>query len=217
MAGFRGPGSPRAANPLSVFARALFSVRLRNRPHHLTVLVIISGKMKSSMCFRSIKGLTLCLLLFGVGLISACSQESGATDAKAHQGHAGHPSPSAQAPARRIPAHFKEPPDVRTLPPTLDPAQFKDRVREAYQVARDNPQVLAQLPCFCYCDTIGHKSLHSCYEDDHSTGCTVCIDSALTAKVLTKEGKSPSEIPREIDREVQPILIGTTTIHQGDT
>jgi Protein of unknown function with PCYCGC motif len=150
--------------------------------------------MKRVMCFRSIERLILCSLLFGLLCISGCSQQSAGTGIQAHDGHGSHPSPSAQAPARRIPAHFKEPPDVKTLPPTLDPALFKYKVREAYQVARDNPQVLAQLPCFCYCDTIGHKSLHSCYEDDHSTGCSVCIESALTAKALTKEGKSPSEI-----------------------
>ena len=146
------------------------------------------------MGFRSIERLMFCSLFFGLLCISGCRQENAGTAAQAHDGHGGHPSPSAQVQARRIPAHFKEPPDVKELPPTLDPAQFKDKVREAYQVAKDNPQVLAQLPCFCYCDTIGHKSLHSCYEDEHSTGCTVCIDSALTAKALTKEGKSPSEI-----------------------
>jgi hypothetical protein len=80
------------------------------------------------------------------------------------------------------------------LNPTLSPDQFSGKVKKAYQVAKEIPQTLAQLPCFCYCDTIGHKSLHSCYEDDHATGCTVCVDSALSASELKQQGISDGEI-----------------------
>ena len=135
--------------------------------------------------------LFLIVSLFGLAA-SACSHSDG--DKPTVDPHLAHAQPSPSAIARRIPAHFTEPPDIKSLPPTLDPADFKDKVREAYQAAKDHPQLLAQLPCFCYCDTIGHKSLHSCYEDDHSTGCTVCIDSALTARQLSKEGKGAKEI-----------------------
>ena len=123
---------------------------------------------------------------------SACSHDG--SDKPTTDPHLAHAQASPSAVARRIPAHFTAPPDVKSLPPTLNPADFKDKVREAYQVAKDHPQLLAQLPCFCYCDTIGHKSLHSCYEDDHSTGCAVCIESALTAKQMSKEGLGAKEI-----------------------
>ena len=124
---------------------------------------------------------------------SACSH--GRADKPNPDPHQSHGQPSPSATARRIPSHFTEPPNVKSLPPTLNPADFKDKVRHAYQVAKDHPQLLAQLPCFCYCDSfIGHKSLYSCYVDDHSSGCSVCIDSALMAKQLSKEGLNAKEI-----------------------
>jgi len=126
-------------------------------------------------------------------LISACNTNGQNT---AHNHHTPQPeaSPTAAAPARRIPAHFKTPPDLRTLPPTLAPEQFTGETRAAYQVAKEIPVTLAQLPCFCYCDAIGHKSLHSCYEDDHSVGCGICKVSALLASKLKKEGLSDEQV-----------------------
>jgi hypothetical protein len=76
----------------------------------------------------------------------------------------------------------------------LPPENFTGETREAYQVARDIPVTLTQLPCFCYCDAIGHKSLHSCYETDHSAGCGICKVSALMAAKLKKEGLSDEQI-----------------------
>ena len=53
---------------------------------------------------------------------------------------------------------------------TLAPDLFKDaRVKKAYQVAKDIPWVLDSIHCYCSCDVaIGHKSLLSCYVDDHA-------------------------------------------------
>ncbi len=53
---------------------------------------------------------------------------------------------------------------------TLDPNLFKDaRVKKAYQVAKDIPWVLDSIYCYCYCDVaFKHKSLLSCYVDDHA-------------------------------------------------
>ncbi len=84
-----------------------------------------------------------------------------------------------------IPAHYESPPS--SLPPTLAPEKFPDKTREAYLAARDIPQTLAQLPCYCYCDRgMGHKSLHSCFEDDHAAHCDVCTNEALLAYRLQK-------------------------------
>lgn len=57
----------------------------------------------------------------------------------------------------------------RETRPTLDPARFVGRAALAHQVARDIPDVLDQLYCYCECDkSIGHKSLLSCYTDGHA-------------------------------------------------
>jgi hypothetical protein len=53
--------------------------------------------------------------------------------------------------------------------PTLDPALFVGRARLAHRVAREIPDVLDRLYCYCGCDrSAGHKSLLSCYTDNHA-------------------------------------------------
>ncbi len=57
----------------------------------------------------------------------------------------------------------------RETRPTLDPARFVGRARLAHQVARDLPDVLDRLYCYCECDRhLGHASLLSCYTDGHA-------------------------------------------------
>jgi hypothetical protein len=53
--------------------------------------------------------------------------------------------------------------------PTLSPGRFTGKIREAYEIARAIPEVLDQLYCYCSCQSIGHKSLLSCYVDDHAS------------------------------------------------
>ena len=52
---------------------------------------------------------------------------------------------------------------------TLDPARFVAKARVAHQVAREIPDTLDGLYCYCECDKhMGHKSLLSCYTDGHA-------------------------------------------------
>ena len=61
------------------------------------------------------------------------------------------------------------PPARRESRPTLDPALFMGKARAAHTVAREIPDVLDQLYCYCECDKhAGHKSLLSCYTDGHA-------------------------------------------------
>lgn len=56
---------------------------------------------------------------------------------------------------------------------TLDPTLFSDpQVREAYTVARKIPWILDSIYCYCRCKesrVFRHKSLLSCYVDDHAS------------------------------------------------
>jgi hypothetical protein len=106
-------------------------------------------------------------------------------------------------PAPRVPAHHKDAASARPMKPTLDPELFAGKIRQAYQVAKEIPDTLAQLPCYCYCDQgVGHKSLHSCYEDDHSAHCSTCVDEALMAYQLEKEQNlAPAQIRARIIEE----------------
>ncbi len=56
------------------------------------------------------------------------------------------------------------------LPKTLDPHHFRGKAKQAYQIAKDIPGVLAQMPCFCDCDVFGHENLLDCFIDQHAAG-----------------------------------------------
>jgi hypothetical protein len=57
----------------------------------------------------------------------------------------------------------------RETKPTLDPARFVGKAAATYQIAREIPDVLDHLYCYCECDkSVGHKSLLSCYTDNHA-------------------------------------------------
>ncbi len=56
------------------------------------------------------------------------------------------------------------------LPRTLDPNLFKGKAKKAYQVAREIPEILNQMPCFCECEPLGHENLLDCFIDKHGVG-----------------------------------------------
>jgi len=99
-----------------------------------------------------------------------------------------------------VPAYYKTAPPANTLPPTLSPALFTGNERLAYQAAKEIPQTLAQMPCYCHCDKgHGHQSLHSCFESEHGESCGTCIGEALMAHQLKKSAKlTDAEIREQI-------------------
>lgn len=116
----------------------------------------------------------------------------------AAQTHADGPSTPVKPAAKVVPAYYEQAPSRASLGPTLAPEQFTGLVRDAYRAAREIPVTLAQIPCYCFCDRgMGHKSLYSCYEDDHASHCAVCVDEALLAFKLEKEGKLTAPQIRE--------------------
>ncbi|HHN63898.1 MAG TPA: hypothetical protein ENK09_00860 [Nitrospirae bacterium] len=56
--------------------------------------------------------------------------------------------------------------------PTLEPSLFTGMTRAAYAAAREYPQVLDQVYCYCNCDQppFNHVSLLSCFVDNHGAG-----------------------------------------------
>ena len=93
------------------------------------------------------------------------------------------------------------PPEVQNAPAT---------VREAYQFAARNQDVLEHLPCYCGCGDMGHTSNYNCYVagtgadgmplyDNHALGCQICVDITHDAMHLLDEGKSVDEIYDYLD------------------
>lgn len=86
--------------------------------------------------------------------------------------------------------------------PTLSPAYFTGKAAQAYQIAKEIPEILDSLYCYCRCkENYGHKSLLTCYIDDHSAHCDVCMDEAIIAYDMFKQGKDILSIRRFIDKK----------------
>jgi len=64
----------------------------------------------------------------------------------------------------------------------------------AYELAAKIPNVLNQMPCYCYCERIGHKSLHTCFESTHGAHCGICMKEVFYAYEQTKLKKTPAQI-----------------------
>ena len=138
------------------------------------------------------------LLLVAAGVLVGSRSSNNVTPIAAdHTSHATAQGPA--TPATVIPAYFKEAPPRSSLGPTLAPEKFEGSTRDAYKAVRDIPVTIAQMPCYCHCDRgFGHKSLYSCFQDDHASHCAVCVNEALLALKLEKEGKSAPEIRERI-------------------
>jgi hypothetical protein len=82
----------------------------------------------------------------------------------------------------------------------LSPTIFDDaKTRAAYQTAKDIPEVLEQLPCFCGCMShFGHKNNLFCFKDQHGSGCDLCQDIALDARKMHDQGMSIAQIQEQI-------------------
>lgn len=101
--------------------------------------------------------------------------------------------------AARIPAYFASAQAAQPLPQTLDPAQFSNKyVVAAYQAARQIPEILAQQPCYCYCDRIGHRGLLDCFASKHGADCDICVKEAVFAMQEHRKGKTPEQIRAEV-------------------
>jgi hypothetical protein len=131
------------------------------------------------------RGLTLALLFLVILVVSApwaASQQEGA-----------------------VPAYNAGPPPKGTrLSPILkkeqlwaENAQYPYQTH-AYELAAKIPVVLHQQPCYCYCDRMGHNSLHSCFESTHGAQCAICLKELYYSYSERQKGKTAAQIRRGI-------------------
>lgn len=100
-----------------------------------------------------------------------------------------------------VPAFNAGPPPKGTkLPPILGQDQLWGADAQhtyqthAYELAAKIPAVLHQQPCYCYCDRMGHNSLHSCFENTHGAQCTTCLKELYYSYQQKQKGKTSSQI-----------------------
>ena len=88
---------------------------------------------------------------------------------------------------------------------TLDPEQFQGDTKQAYKVAREHPELLAQLDCYCGCEQHeGHKNLLTCFRTAHGAGCDTCIGEAVTAGKLAEGGMPVDQIRAALKMRYAP-------------
>jgi Protein of unknown function with PCYCGC motif len=104
-----------------------------------------------------------------------------------------------------VPAYNAAPPPKGTKLPAIlskdqlwgDNAQFAYQTH-AYDLAAKIPVVLHQQPCYCYCDRMGHNSLHSCFEGAHGARCDICLKELYFSYAEHKKGKTAAQIRKAI-------------------
>ena len=84
-------------------------------------------------------------------------------------------------------------------------------IAEAYEFAGRNPDVLEFVPCFCGCETAGHRSNAHCFVqsrnadgsveawEPHGLGCAVCIDVARDAMQLQASGATVRDVRAAVE------------------
>lgn len=93
----------------------------------------------------------------------------------------------------------------------MDVQEAPVKVREAYQFAVANADLLTQLPCYCGCGPIGHKNNYDCYVagvdpagvvkfDAHALGCSICVDITQDAMRYTRDGRDLISLQQYVDR-----------------
>jgi len=92
------------------------------------------------------------------------------------------------------------PPKGTKLPPILGKDQLwgadaqNPYQTHAYDLAAKIPVVLHQQPCYCYCDRMGHNSLHSCFESTHGAQCSTCLKELYYSYRQHRKGKTAAQI-----------------------
>lgn len=145
--------------------------------------------------------LALILLLAPVA-ISRGQQASGDRSSAGKEDHgAAQTAPKQAVPP--VPAYHPSEKSAKPFPALLPASQFERYpiIARAYQIAHEIPGVLAQQPCYCFCDRhFNHTSLLDCYASTHTAGCMTCLKETYFVYQMTKQGKKPADIRAAIIR-----------------
>lgn len=95
-----------------------------------------------------------------------------------------------------VPAESKE----KLAEKVLDPSRFFGQAMIGYAAAKNAPEVMVNLFCYCGCDiTDSHISLLDCFTSIHGVDCHICQEEAVLALKMTRDSKSVSDIQKAVD------------------
>lgn len=97
-------------------------------------------------------------------------------------------------------------------------------VETGYKIAVKEPELLGRtgltdpqqvIPCYCFCDSLGHKNLLDCFLKGvkpkaefviHAAGCKICYGQAMQAFLLHDLGVSHAEIVAGMEHRYQQLV-----------
>jgi uncharacterized protein with PCYCGC motif len=117
----------------------------------------------------------------------------------------GFSAPWATSQEEKVPAYNSAPPSKNAKVPGILPAdqlwaenaQYPYQTH-AYELAAKIPDVIYQQPCYCYCDRMGHNSLHSCFEKTHGAECSICLKELYYSYLMHQKGQTSAQIRQGI-------------------
>ena len=85
---------------------------------------------------------------------------------------------------------------------------INDSVLVGYKIAVKEPKLLANFPCYCFCEEMGHKNLSYCFLkqgtlgkfDNHAANCNVCNAQTMHAFLLNELGVPVDRIKKEMKK-----------------
>ena len=125
----------------------------------------VERRKKTTRLWQGLLGLIVIGGMIAVYVVRGRESSSETQSVSANQSQS---NPEAVSPTLRnrlvLPAWPQKP-----RPFTLSPNSFNDsETRQAYQAAKDVPEVLENIACYCGCyGTAGHRNNLDCYKDNH--------------------------------------------------
>jgi hypothetical protein len=169
-----------------------------------------SAPLKGSARRKSKRLIQGFLALLVIGGIASAWYLSGGSDSSSSSATSPTAAPATVDP-KTLPASLKNrlvlpAKPLPKRPFTLEPASFKDpEVQKSYQAARDVPQVLEHMPCYCGCfANSGHRNNLDCFKDNHGEHCALCRAIAVESKAMNEQGLPLEQINIAINEKYAP-------------
>jgi len=166
-----------------------------------------------------IGGLVAVAAVGGLALLSSGGGTSTSPEAEVASDTSATDDEATPGPDRPAPPPAGEPTPIPRADAALPPLPLVQNlvprspqvIRDAYIFAAQNPHVLEYVPCFCGCETRGHKRNADCFVqsrnsdgsvrewDTHGMACIICIDVARDAMQMRASGARVDDIRNAVE------------------
>ncbi len=86
--------------------------------------------------------------------------------------------------------------------PVASASRYSGRIASAYRKAAEIPEIVDMQFCYCYCKkNFGHKTLLTCFTNEHGSMCDTCMNEVFRSYELHKKGVPKNRIKEAIDAE----------------